>query len=861
MDQGMEIGNEHQLWVNLSSLTEGNIGGVLPKLIQEMLGNIENENVEQELFEITLPSDDEWRNKMYQKLLLKQKLAMSMDQQIPEEKIVLHEWNILPNKNEKVFCAPDAERLAKKVIKTGPGPITWTVSDIAKASCLLQTPPLKITFQDEQEMRRVYTLIYDVFRYKSVLHQTLMDTAFFFIFPELMNDQARVYLLLYDMYHRSFKKREVQNQAVANKMFAECGLSKVEEYLWKQRVKLAAAIARLRIEKSALRLNELLPGHLRDEKTTIFDTSPVTCWVNLKKLKNKKELNVELISNLGLTEIDNDLTPGPGHYKWDPHCPHFLVLHPTVRSKLAQSTLVKKHKLIVQSKSFCVGPATFGKIISDLQLTGSVVQTHVNSPRTVAYLATLLSQNGNIKKLMAFSAGNRKKEYETYFHDLGMKNIVIYSEKLIDVAPDANYLEEVIAVFATPPNSYSAVTDPIDLVCGRGGDLSVLEILTEAEETKQTKQRVTNILEEQKKTLRFAMSRPQIQFVLYETHSEIDAENNAMVDKAMKEVNKLALIHHASLQGKIKAQSVDAASIQDITLVDQTSLLNKNLLEAPSDVSLISRMSAEESDSEERLRNVVVPDCDVFTTADVPPLCPNIKEQCTNISREGCFLALMQRKTVTNMDNKYMIEMAESRGLFGKANPDKKTSKGAKTKKPVEAVSSPTNKPKKKVKQIEIERIAAPTLASIQHSKACTFSTCQHCMRHSKDLWECNYPTKRPSTTSTPAKQWWSETTRHLTNLRTSLVKQKVLPPKQIPQKQQSATSTTSKAIANTFIHTTQRIDEIVAKTSKSSCAIPLYPKLRLTRKPNRKDKVPCPMTVTFVKFNGTGHRALKLNC
>lgn len=59
----------------------------------------------------------------------------------------------------------------------------------------------------------------------------------------------------------------------------------------------------------------------------------------------------------------------------------------------------------------------------------------------------------------------RKKEYENYFNELGMKNILIYAEKLIDLSPDSHCLEEVIAVFATPPNSYSAVTDPIDLVC------------------------------------------------------------------------------------------------------------------------------------------------------------------------------------------------------------------------------------------------------------------------------------------------------------------------------------------------------------------------------------------------------------
>lgn len=38
----------------------------------------------------------------------------------------------------------------------------------------------------------------------------------------------------------------------------------------------------------------------------------------------------------------------------------------------------------------------------------------------------------------------------------------------------------------------------------------MLEVLTETEETGEGKKRVANILEEQRKTLQFAMSRPQV---------------------------------------------------------------------------------------------------------------------------------------------------------------------------------------------------------------------------------------------------------------------------------------------------------------------------------------------------------------
>lgn len=48
----------------------------------------------------------------------------------------------------------------------------------------------------------------------------------------------------------------------------------------------------------------------------------------------------------------------------------------------------------------------------------------------------------------------------------------------------------------------------------------------------------------------------QIQLVLYETHSELKAENEDMVQSTLKEVNKIAKIQHASLQGKLILPSI-----------------------------------------------------------------------------------------------------------------------------------------------------------------------------------------------------------------------------------------------------------------------------------------------------------------
>lgn len=53
----------------------------------------------------------------------------------------------------------------------------------------------------------------------------------------------------------------------------------------------------------------------------------------------------------------------------------------------------------------------------------------------------------------------------------------------------------------------------------------------------------------------------KIQLVLYETHSEMDAENDIMVKRTMKEINRIAKMKHAALQGKLVLPNPPGGSI------------------------------------------------------------------------------------------------------------------------------------------------------------------------------------------------------------------------------------------------------------------------------------------------------------
>lgn len=208
-----------------------------------------------------------------------------------------------------------------------------------------------------------------------------------------------------------------------------------------------------------------------------------------------------------------------------------------------------------------MGPAIFSRLLEYFEVEGDIVQTHMSSPRSIAYLAALFQCNYRVNGIIIYGAGSRLKEYNDFMNKLGINNIRIRSENFCQVSIQALALEKVVGIFVTPPNSFSAVSDPIDLICSLGGDLSMLEVLTESEMSDSGKDRVAKILEEQRESLRLAMSRPQVQFILYETHSMVDSENSVMVNIEVDSINRLAHTKHVKIYKEKKR--LEALAEQD----------------------------------------------------------------------------------------------------------------------------------------------------------------------------------------------------------------------------------------------------------------------------------------------------------
>ncbi|KAH8240099.1 hypothetical protein KR032_011201 [Drosophila birchii] len=665
--------------------------------------------------QIYLPSDEEWQDKMYYMLLeIQRHVNDSSDESLSLQDINKKEKPLFdPLRITKILTpgiSPNGRRsrtlkychstTVRVKLKTG---ARWTLPTIANAAKLLRKPPILVDFKNEHEMRLAYSLIYDVFRCelilwnfnldfilniyidKVVMSNALSDVCFFEQHKEYINDEQRIWLMLFELYDRQFKGRNSEEKDLQASLYKEAQVTELAEVLWQHRIRLAASISRMRIRVGALRLSQLLPIHLQNEKVAIAAANPVvTGWINPFLVRNKEEAD-KILTDMGFTVHgpDDEQPLLEQHCKWDNICPLVISCIPKDRSEFTKSVLMTKHYFIMQDKNFTFGPAIMSKLMDYFELDGDILQTHIGSPRSTAYLAALFYSINRVNNFYVYGAGANLKDYRRYMELIGVNNIRLFGDAFTSFPMESNRFRTVVGIFATPPNSFSAISDPIDLICSRGGDLSMLEVLTESEVSDEGRQRVAMILEEQLLTLTMSMSRPQVQFVLYQTHSIVGTENEDMVKHVLELINKLALEKHRNAYKELKrleaiaeaeAANIPAAAMSKDSPRKKDKPSNQPEVSAPGSGPASTAPPLPRVDS---IDLIVTPDIDEFVQDIVPDICIN-QDDCIKQQVTGSYLSLVRRKTLTHLNEKYLIRRAEQRGLFGK--PEKDTKEKAKPK-------------------------------------------------------------------------------------------------------------------------------------------------------------------------------------
>ncbi|KAK9296294.1 hypothetical protein QLX08_009630 [Tetragonisca angustula] len=701
------------------------------------------ENVE----DLTLPSNEDWRYRIYYRLVqLQREYDVNSAKRRAEEtgseretetetrpqverkkkndwewepKRLGHDLKAKPRKcqnEEPRGSLMSVGRIGGSMIESCVEP-GWRVNDILLAAAVLRRVQPVSEYSDEAEMRRVFGLVYDVLRYKKIFVRALEDTGFWRRNAAIKDQEKIVWLLLYDMQGRKFAT-EIANLEERERIFEEAGLTDIENALLDVKTHLAASISRLRIGGSALNLDELLPGRLRVIEGVAWGARATiaTGWINTTRVVGREEF-LEGMSKLKLIHREcgaNQAIELEEHeFTFDPICPKVVHLHEGMRETLATSALIRDHRLVFLERSLCMGAAALVQAIRVGRFYGPVILTHSLAPRHTGYLAGLLADIEHAGKLLVYGAGDRLCEYETYLKDVGvtLQRCRVSSQKYVS-HPATSESERATVVLAMPSCTYTGVRDIVDLAVARGGDMDLLESLTDSyansvyddsdndNDNDNNNQKSNHgksydheqwrsFLTDQMSTLKYTLTRPNVQFVVYEVHTILPSETTEMVREVVDCVNRMAVEKYIREHPR-KTPKESSKSIK------------------------VDEESQRDDHASTHLANVTIPDSDLFEVGSIDDI---YGENVSRMLDPGCFLAVIKRKEIVQFDSLFMIKVAESKGLFGDPNKVQRQSKHESVVDRSIRQSAQTSARKRtKRAKMEIDRIMAHTYSSLSKS-------------------------------------------------------------------------------------------------------------------------------------------------
>jgi len=173
----------------------------------------------------------------------------------------------------------------------------------------------------------------------------------------------------------------------------------------------------------------------------------------------------------------------------------------------------------------------------------------------------------------------------------------------------------------------------------------------------------------------------------------VGTENEDMVQHVVELINKLALEKHRNAyreQKRLEALAeAEAANIPSAAMTkDSPRKKDKPLAQPELPAPGTPASSAPPLPRVDSIDLIVTPDIDEFVQDTVPDICIN-QDNCIKQQVTGSYLSLVRRKTLTHLNEKYLIRRAEQRGLFGKPEKDSKDKSRPKTVKLQEQQSEP----------------------------------------------------------------------------------------------------------------------------------------------------------------------------
>ncbi|XP_048797281.1 putative methyltransferase NSUN7 [Lagopus muta] len=376
-----------------------------------------------------------------------------------------------------------------------------------------------LTLKDEYSQRLSYELAFSALKYQDLLEEILLDSHAYpcHSIPDELTSLLLV--MLYDLQDREFEARVISDE---EEPIAE--VQEIENFLFRFRIKLAAALARCRIKHDALSIEHFLPETIRKHEQRA-SALPLCAWINT--LKTSLQDVFRDLKSKGFTEVESVSDLSGYTYCLDQHCHNVLFFPSSLKDELLNLDLFADCKLLLQDKSRSLAVHSVQALLST---DDDVIVAHLGSHLTVAHMSALRNHSTSTVFVCGVKTSAKAAELGDLFSHMGCKNIQLLHEDFTEIELKDPRLQNAKVILLIPQCSGLSFSNPIDFILTEHGDAGLLKDLYQGSVSKD---KLCILAERQLNELMHAM-KFQVQSIVYCTSSVYPEENEQVVQKALE---------------------------------------------------------------------------------------------------------------------------------------------------------------------------------------------------------------------------------------------------------------------------------------------------------------------------------------
>ncbi|KAL0596330.1 putative methyltransferase NSUN7 [Plecturocebus cupreus] len=275
-------------------------------------------------------------------------------------------------------------------------------------------PLRSVSESEDQSFRRLsYELAFSALKYQDILETILIDSC---IFPSTTipdHLSSLIIVMLYD-----FQDRKFQTRVLSDNEESISEVQEVENLLNSFKIKLAAALARCRIQHDALSIYHILPETVRKQELRA-STLPLYAWINTCKISPDEVYNN--LKRRGYHKVKSVFHIDGKVFAVDQHCYDVLIFPSHLKNDLIKINLFKDYKLIFQDKSRSLAVHSVKAL---LNMDDDILMVNTGSWYTVAHMSVLTNNNTSKVFVCGVQSQAKDPDLKTLFTKMGCKSIL-----------------------------------------------------------------------------------------------------------------------------------------------------------------------------------------------------------------------------------------------------------------------------------------------------------------------------------------------------------------------------------------------------------------------------------------------------